>query len=295
MSTTTYAIYGGVFLFAVALSPLLESLIGSALPWRFSRPLAESNINAGLKQGDAWTVHEREGRRYELLHLQEGDLPNSMLAGGDDDQVHEDVGLMGHVDAGGDRVPLGCSFDGHRVITSPLVSKIGERYGDKLTDSPVVDQRLMTDGGQADAEHSDAFKQQISVDELREKALMGRGYENGIAVEVVNGAATVPNAAVADVKETVRVLKHAGDPEQPKRAAENAENAERARSSDKSTFDKLKPFAYIGLGFVITFIAMRQGGGGGGGGGGSVPGPDVSGLAIDPGLVADLLASGVIA
>jgi len=294
MSATAYAVYVGVFLFTVALSPMLESIIGSVLPWRFSRPLAESNINAGLKQGTAWAVHEREGRRYEIRHLTEGDLPNSLLADSEDDQMHEDVGLMGHVDAGGARVPLGCTFDSHRVVTSPLVAKIGERYGDKLTDSPVVDQRLMTDGGQADAQHSDAFEEQISVDELREKALMGRGYEGGIAVEVVNGAATVPDAAVADIKETVRLLKHAGDPEQPKRAAENAENAERARSSEKSTFDKLKPFAYIGLGFVITYIAMRQGGGGGGGGGGGPSPPDVTGM-VDPTLFVDIATSGVVA
>jgi len=296
MSALIWAIYGTLFVVGLALSVPLERALGRALPWRYGRYLARGWINNGLRRGEAWAVNESEGRRYEIAHLEDGDLPNSLVAEGDDGRIYEDVGLMGHIDAGGSRVPLGCTFSGHRVISSPLVAKIGEQYGDKETDSPLVDQRLMTDGGAAQADTSTtAFDRDVSVNELREKALMGRGYQDGIAVEVVNGAATIPDSSVADIKETVRVLKHAGDPEQPKRAAENAENAERARTSDKSTFDKLKPFAYIMIGGLLVYIGMRNnGGGGGGGGGGGVPDGPVGVAVPDLTPVVDVLTSGVL-
>lgn len=291
---TAYWLYAAVFGGGLLLGPLCESLLAKLTP--LGKHIGRININNGLRRGNAWSLHEAEGRRYELQHLaDEDDLPGALATS--DDRIHEDVGLMGHIEAGSEHVPFGCTWEEHRLITSPLVATIGERYGQLGTDAPVVDQQVMTDGGtQIEGEREDhPFDDAKPVNWYRENALIARGIDQGHVVEVVNGAVDIPNAAIADIKETVRIVKHAGDPEQPKRAAENAENAERMRTGGKGAWEKIKPFAYIFMGFLLAWLGGELIGGGGGGGGGSVPGPDISGtLAWDWTPVFEVLASGVV-
>jgi hypothetical protein len=185
------------------------------------------------------------------------------------------------------RIAFGATYDNHRVITSPLVAGIAEEYGRLSVDSPQVDARLVTDGGVDDdgnPRQTPAFRERLTVDYLRDNALLGRGYDSGHIVEVVNGAVGVPRAKVADIKQTENLLAHAGDPEQPVRTAENAENAERARSGPKSTLAQLKGPAYF-VGGLLTYYVIGQltgGGGGGGGGGGDIPGPTPGLIDITP-------------
>ncbi len=153
-----------------------------------------------------------------------------------------------------------------------------------------MDARLVTDGGTDDEgnpRQTPAFRKGLTVDYLRDNALLGRGFDSGHIVEVVNGAVGVPRAKVADVKKTENLLAHAGDPEQPVRTAENAENAERARSGPKGAFEKLKgPIYYFG-GLVTAYVflevlASSGGGGGGGGDGGGIPGPSPGMVDLTP-------------
>lgn len=291
----------GALVLGIVLGPFVESSVARVLPAKYTTGFVTPNVKRALSKADAgWTLHEKEGRRYVWQPISEGDEPDQLIT--DDDRMFEDVGLMGHLEIDGDtRIAFGCTFDSHRVITSPLVSGIAEEYGRLSVDSPRVDARLVTDGGTDEGTPSQtpAFGERLSVDYLRSNALLGRGFDSGHIVEVVNGAVGVPRAKVADVKETENLLAHAGDPEQPARAAENAENAERARSGSKSTLAQLKGPAYF-VGGLLTYYVVGEvlagGGGGGGGGGGdggtSVPTPMLGAPDLSP--VVDLLASGVV-
>lgn len=268
-------LYAGALVAGLILSPIVYSTVGSKLPTRYSTTLARPVVMSGLSKAENWTLHEQEGRRYEFQPLSEDAETNELVTG--DDRMFEDVGLMGHLKAGDTRVPFGVTYDGHRVISTPLVAAIGEEYGRKRLDSAVVDERLMTDGGQATADgppsNTRAFDEEYSINHLRENALLGRGFDGGHIVEVVNGAVGIPRAQVADVKKTENILAHAGDPEQPARTAENAENAERARQGPESTLAQLKGPAYFVGGILAYYVigeVLAGGGGGGGDGGGGV-------------------------
>jgi len=290
MSTTTYLLYGGALAAGMVLGPFIYGALASVLPRRFSTALARPQIVGALESAENWTLHEQEGRRYEFQALAEDAETHELVTA--DDRMFEDVGLMGHLEAGSTRVPFGVTYDGHRVISSPLVSAIGEEFGDKRLDSAVVDERLMADGGSVvegdQPDDTAAFDERYSVNHLRENALLGRGFDGGHIVEVVNGAVEVPRAKVADVKQVENILAHAGDPEQPARAAENAENAERAREGSGSTLAQLKGPAYF-VGGILAYYVIGEvlaGGGGGGsggsGGGGDIPGPDVTSPTVTP-------------
>jgi len=286
MSTTTYLLYGGALVAGMVLGPFIYGFIASVLPRRFSTALAKPQIVGALDSAENWTLHEQEGRRYEFQALSEDGDQHELVT--NDDRMFEDAGLMGHLEAGSTRVPFGVTYDNHRVISSPLVSAIGEEFGRKRLDSAVVDERLMADGGAViegdEPDDTKAFDQRYSVNHLRENALLGRGFDGGHIVEVVNGAVEVPRAKVADVKQVENILAHAGDPEQPARAAENAENAERAREGSGSTLAQLKGLVYFGGGLLTYYVVSQVSGGGGGGGGDSggsdIPGPDVTSMAV---------------
>lgn len=281
-------VYGVVGGFVALLAPVLLSTIGQLLPARYAQRVGRNYINFGLSRGDIWALHEGEGREYELRGLSRTEEFQNGYTDGSD-RVYEDVGLLGHVDADDRKVPFGVTFRGYRPITSPLAAKIAEEYGRKTADAPVVDERLtdrqaMTDGGQTETAHhelSDGVTQQRSVQWLRENALLSRHYDSGHIVETVNACAEIPKAAIANARKTENLLAYAGDPEQPKRAAENAENAERMRSAGQSTFEKLKGPAYF-IGGLLTYYVLVDviASGGGGGGGGGPEAPDVPGTVV---------------
>jgi hypothetical protein len=277
---------GAAAVVGLLFGPFAESTLASLLPARWANGIINPNVKRALSKTDAgWTLHEKEGRRYVWQPISEGEEPDQLVTS--DDRMFEDVGLMGHLRIDDTRIAFGCTFDSHRAVTSPLVSAIAEEYGSLSTDAPQVDARLVTDGG-TDADgnprQTPAFRERLTVDYFRDNALLGRGYDSGHIVEVVNGAVGVPRAKVADVKKTENLLAHAGDPEQPVRTAENAENAERARSGPKGAFQKLKgPIYYFGgLLTAYIFLEVLASGGGGGGGGGNIPGPSPGAIDITP-------------
>lgn len=254
MMSSSLTLYTAVFLSGLALGPMILKAAGNLLPGGFGDKVGKWFAQSGLQMGDAWIANETAGNRYELISVsKETEDGNNVLKDGDD-RVWEDVGLMGHLDLGGKSVPFGTTFDESRVISSPLVSKIGESYGE-----------LATDGGIEDLAGEGELEEERSIQWFRNNALLGRARDGNHIVEVVNGAAAIPGQAVADIQETVNVLSHGGDPEQPKRTANNAENAERERRGEKGLMGHVGRLGYVFVGGFLVWMGMRNTGGGGGG------------------------------
>lgn len=271
-------LYTAVFVSGLFVGPMILKALGNLLPAGYGAKVGKWFLNSGLRMGEAWIANETAGQRYELVAVSQDTEDGANVLKADDDRVWEDVGLMGHLDTGGQSVPFGTTFDESRVISSPLVSKIGESYGE-----------LATDGGIEDLESGEKLDEDRSVQWFRDNALLARARDGNHIVEVVNGAAEIPTAAVANVRDTVSILSHGGDPEQPKRTADNAENAERERRGDKGLMGHVGRLGYVFVGGLLVWFAMRDGGGGGGG----VSAPDAGDVpaTIAPAVVDGLMST----
>jgi hypothetical protein len=113
---------GAAFAVGLLFGPFAETTLANLLPDRYARSLIVPNVKRALSRTSAgWTLHEKEGRRYVWQPIDEGDEPDQLVTS--DDRMFEDVGLMGHLSIGDNtRIAFGCTFDSHRVITSPLVA-----------------------------------------------------------------------------------------------------------------------------------------------------------------------------
>lgn len=233
-----------IFLMGLLVGPFMVLVIGQLLPGRYAEPFAKFTVSTGIKMGGRWLLVERGGGDYELRISKRSDHDDAEEL---DDDLYPDPGaLMGRLF----NTPFGLSYGRSAVVTSPLVAKAGEEYGE-----------LTADGGIVHPE------EQRSLSWYRENAVLSRFVDPTTKKvhEVVNGAVGIPDRAIVNIDKTVKLLSKAGDPAIAQRAATNAEQSEVARKGDQGWKEAAGKFAYLMMGGLLVYIGTAGGGGGGSG------------------------------
>lgn len=232
-----------IFLMGLLIGPFVVLTIGQLLPDRWSSTVATFCVSTGIKMGHRWLVIDKGGGDYELKMSTRTDDDDGEIVG--DDVYPDGAGLMGRLFG----KPFGVTYTDHAVVTSPLVSAIGREYGE-----------LKADGGLVDP------NERRPVSWYQENAVISRHVDRATnrVYEVVNGCVTVPDRAVANVRDTVNLLSKSGDPGVAFRAATNAEQSEVARKGNEGWKQAAGKFAYLMMGGLLVYIGTAGGGGGGG-------------------------------
>lgn len=231
-----------IFLLGLIMGPFMVLFIGKLLPDKWSEKVAKWHINTGIKMGHRWLLVEKGNGDYDLQMSTRDEEDEGEIVG--EDVYPDPAGLMGRLFG----KPFGVAYHDNAVVSSPLISKVGSEYG-----------TLIGDGGMTHPEESRPLSW------YRNNRLLARTVEGNKVLEVVNGAVDVPHQAIANVRDTVKLLSKGGDPGLAQRAATNAEQSEVIRHGDTSLRDAAGKFAYLMMGGLLVYIGTSGGSGGGGG------------------------------
>ncbi|WP_254544092.1 hypothetical protein [Halomarina pelagica] len=239
-----------VFGLGVVCGPIVLLSLAPSLPASIRGSFAKALVKTGIRMGKTWLLIERRTGEYVLEAGEYDDDAKAVVVGDEDDEqdYYEDPsGLMGRLFGKN----FGIAYEDASAIVNPVSAKVAEEYG------------AMTDGGEL------AGGETLSVEDMRERSVIGRITGQNRLIEFVNPFTTVPNGrTLVDVRHTVALLKNAGTPETPRRTADNARRAAEAHR----TFGDLKQQVGLLAAFMAGAIACYIGVSAGGGGGGSISG-----------------------
>lgn len=216
---------------------------------------------------DAWLLVQ-SGNSYELVEAEyESDAGAYVVELDGAEQYYEDVGgMMGQLEG----VPFGLANDDARVIVDADTAAAATAADAKVEDRGEIPR---------DAE--------LSIDELRESMTVGTFETADGPAQIINPfhrASDEPD--VVDLSSITRVMKHAGAPDAPRKAADNAVEAERATQG--MSLGTLTDWVKIVGSFLMGALVVEYISGSSGGGGVEVP------LVVSPALEPLVAAVGIL-
>jgi hypothetical protein len=201
---------------------------------------------------DGWVLSQR-GNHYELEPLERDDKNGTYRVGDEDDGewIEDDLGRMHHFNG----IPLGLHLDEYRQVTDVQDAAV----------TTGTETRKVTDGGELDLSGG------LSLEEIQDHLLVGETHiRGGGRALIVNPYLPVDDTPdVVDLRDTMRAFRHAADPQNPVKAAENAKEAERAAQG--MDWGNAAQVGGMIMAFLMGAITVEYIAGGSGGGGVSVP------------------------
>ncbi|MFD1515700.1 hypothetical protein [Halomarina rubra] len=243
-----------VFFAGCLVGPILMFALGPALPKSLRTDLSEFFVKSGIRMGGRWILELRRSGEYDL-HATEYDDEKKVdavdLDDEDDERVWEDPkGAMSRLFG----KPFGIAYEDSTAVVDPITAKMGEEYGKKVADGGII-----------------SPDEEFTIEQLRDRAVVGRMQNANRLIEFVNPFTTIPSGRqLVDIRGAVNVLKSSGTPETPRRAADDARRAAEAHKAFGSLKQQVGLLAAFMAGAIACYIGVSAGGGGGGGGSVSV-------------------------
>ena len=200
---------------------------------------------------DGWVLTQR-GNKYSLDQLgrdaesEKFKIVNDETETETEEIIEDRLGKM-HNFAG---VPLGLRNESQRPIVDIESAEVAQAADEKVTD-----------GGRISPEDM------ISIGDMQKHLMIGSmETDSGNSIRYINPFIDTHGHDIVDLRETMRLFRHAADPQTPVKAAKNAVEAERAVSSfDLGQLSQIAGLlgAFLLGAITVEFIAGSNSGAGG--------------------------------